>query len=138
MIWRIGWIYDILQNHSIFKIVQYTTASAARNWINSASQTAATTFAFPSVLSFFYGIHYLKRQIQEKVYFSLSTKHQTGFIFLIYPSLNCYNFYFLCLQWYQLLADRTVKMREYLMHNDILFSTFSLQSHWKSWSADIR
>ena len=51
-------IQPFLQNHG--KYCNYS--SAARNWINSATQTAAMTFAFPSVfmtLSFFYAWHTL-------------------------------------------------------------------------------
>ena len=39
----------IVQFILFFKTSQCKTASAARNWINSATQTAATTFAFSSV-----------------------------------------------------------------------------------------
>ena len=41
MIWRKGWIHSILQI-----VPEKNSYSAARNWINSVPQIAATTFAF--------------------------------------------------------------------------------------------
>ena len=49
----------------LFKIYLDKSAGAARNLINSFPQTAATTFAFSSVVSFFYMIRSIRDRLAD-------------------------------------------------------------------------
>ena len=69
---------DDLKNRIIlfFKSSWYKIASAARNWINSIPQSAATTFAFTSVWILLLWLHpwFVKNRREASVPFSLKMR----------------------------------------------------------------